>query len=167
VTMVKTLLILCALFSAASQLSGAQASIQVEPFALKGPRALQDQTRAAVIRDYLQSWKSFRAALDQNQPALLNADFVGAAKDTLTDTIHQQAALGLRTQYQDRAHDLQIVFYSPEGLSIELTDKVDYDVQIFDHDKVATTQHVSARYIVVLTPAEVRWRVRVFQAVPE
>jgi hypothetical protein len=48
-----------------------------------------------------------------------------------------------------------------------LTDNVDYDVQVVDHDKVTTTQRVSARYIVVLTPAEVRWRVRVFQAVPE
>jgi len=165
--MLKALLISCVIFSAASQFSFTQPSVQVEPFALKGPRALQDQTRAAVIRDYLQSWKSFRTALDQNQPALLNADFVGAAKDALTDTIHQQAALGLHTQYEDRAHDLQIVFYSPDGLSIELTDKVDYDVQVFDHDKVAATQHVSARYVVVLTPAEVRWRVRVFQAVPE
>jgi len=165
--MLKSLVIMSALLSVASQFGAAQPSVQVEPFTLKGPRVLQDQTRAAVIRDYLQSWKSFRGALDQNSPALLDADFVGSAKDTLTDTIHQQAAVGLRTQYQDRAHDLQIVFYSPEGLSIELTDKVDYDVQVLDHDKVVTTQHVSARYIVVLTPAEVRWRVRVFQAVPE
>jgi hypothetical protein len=34
---------------------------------------------------------------------------------------------------------------------------------VFDHDKQLTTQQVHAHYIVVLTPAEVRWRVRVFQ----
>jgi hypothetical protein len=59
------------------------------------------------------------------------------------------------------------VYYSPEGLSIQLIDNVEYDVEILDHDKVQTTQRVHARYIVVLTPAEVRWRVRVFQAQPE
>jgi hypothetical protein len=30
-----------------------------------------------------------------------------------------------------------------------------------------TTQHVSAHYLVVLTPSETRWRVRVLQAVTE
>jgi len=59
------------------------------------------------------------------------------------------------------------LFYSPDGLSIELTDKVDYEVQVIDHDKVITTQRESSRYLVVLTPAEVRWKVRVFQSVPQ
>jgi hypothetical protein len=152
---------------AGSTFAAAQASVNVEPENLKGPRVLQEQTKTAVIRDYIESWKSFREALEQNQPALLNADFVGTSKDKLTETIQQQAALGIRTRYQDVSHDLQIVFYSPEGLSVELTDKVEYDVQVLDHDKVAATQRVSARYVVVMTPAEVRWRVRVFQAVPE
>ena len=85
-------------------------------------------------------------------------------KTSLPRRFMQQAALGIRTAYQDRAHDVQIVFYSPEGLSIELIDNVDYDVQVFDHDKLETTQQVHARYVVVMTPAEVRWRVRVLQA---
>jgi len=108
-----------------------------------------------------------RAAFEQNRADLLDPDFVGTARDKLTDTIQQQANLGIRTHYQDRAHDLQIVFYSPEGLSIELTDKVEYDVQVLDHERVKTIQHLSARYVIVLTPAEVRWRVRVFQAALE
>jgi hypothetical protein len=152
---------------AGSRFALAQAPVNVEPDNLKGPRVLQEQTKTAVIRDYIESWKSFHDALDQNRPALLNADFVGTAKDKLTEAIQQQAALGIRTHYQDVSHDVQIVFYSPEGLSVELTDKVEYDVQVLDHDKVAATQRVSARYVVVMTPAEIRWRVRVFQAVPE
>jgi hypothetical protein len=166
-TMLRSLLIFSVLAFAVSQFAVAQPEVRIESSKLQGPRLLEEQTRAAAIRDYLKSWQSFRAALDQNRADLLNADFVGTAKDKLTETIQQQAALGIRTRYQDRAHDLQIVFYSPEGLSIELTDNVDYDVQVLDHDKVTTTQRVSARYVVVLTPAEVRWRVRVFQAVPE
>jgi hypothetical protein len=125
------------------------------------------QTETAVIRDYLQAWQSVSAALEQNRVDLLDRDFVGSAKEKLTGTIQEQARLGLSTRYQERTHDLQIVYYSPEGLSIQLIDNVEYDVEILDHDKVQTTQRVHARYIVVLTPAEVRWRVRVFQAQPE
>jgi hypothetical protein len=165
--MLKSLLTLTTFVAIASNYLAAEATVHVEPSNLKGPRELQEQTRTAAIRDYLKAWQGFRAALDQNRPELLSADFVGTSKDKLTETIQQQAGLGIRTKYQDLSHDLQIVFYSPEGLSIELTDKVEYEVQVLDHDKVTATQRVNARYIVVMTPAEVRWRVRVFQAVPE
>ena len=144
-----------------------QSSLRVEPVKLTGPRELQDQTKTGAIRDYLEAWKSFSAALNQNRTDLLDADFVGTSKDKLKETIKQQAALGLHTHYQDVSHDLQIVFYSPEGLSIEMTDKVEYDMQVFYHEKNLATQHVSTRYVVVLTPSEVKWRVRVFQAMPE
>lgn len=153
-----------AIFGAASMTAAAQATVRVEPAHLEGPRELAEQTQQGAIRDYLESWKTMGEALSQNQPALLNADFVGTAKDKLTKTIEEQAAAGIHTRYTDKAHDLQIVFYSPEGLSIELQDDVDYEVQVFDQDKPLSTQQVHARYIVVLTPAEVRWRVRVLQA---
>lgn len=142
----------------------AQADVRVEPVHLQGPRALEQQTQSAVVRDYMQAWETLRAAMERNDAGLLDKDFAGTARDKLADTVKQQAALGIHTRYQDKSHDLKIVFYSPEGLSVELTDDVQYDVQLLDHDKVQTTQQVSARYIVVLTPAEVRWRVRVFQA---
>lgn len=147
-----------------SAMAGAQATVRVEPAHLSGPRELASQTAQGAIRDYLDSWKSMRVALAQNRPDLLNADFVGTAKDKLTETIHEQAAAGMHTVYRDRAHDLQIVFYSPEGLSIELTDTVDYDMQVFDHDSLVSSQPMHARFIVVLTPAEVSWRVRIMQS---
>jgi len=153
-------------FTAVAVSSGfcaAQPDVRVEPSHLQGPRALQEQTQSAVIRDYLRAWKTMDSALDRNDPGVLDRDFVGTARDKLADAVQQQTAAGIHTHYQDKSHDIQIVFYSPEGLSIELTDTVQYDVQVLDHDRVQTTQQVSARYIVVLTPAEVRWRVRVFQ----
>jgi hypothetical protein len=162
--MIRFLLVLCAVFGATSGIGSAQATVRVEQANLQGPRPLPEQTGTAAIRDYLQSWQSLNAALEQNRTDLLDSSFVGTAKDKIAETIQQQAALGIRTRYQDRAHDIQIVFYSPEGLSIELTDKVEYDVQVLDHDGIKTIQHVNARYVIVLTPAEVRWRVRVFQA---
>jgi len=165
--MLKSPLILWIFLAAASSIGSAEAAVRVEPSNLQGPRPLPEQTGKAAVRDYLQAWQSFSAAFEQNRSDLLDPAFVGTARDKLAQTIQQQAALGLRTHYQDLSHDLQIVFYSPDGLSIELIDKVEYDLQLLDHDRVKTTQHINARYVIVLTPAEVRWRARVFQAVSE
>ena len=165
--MFRPFLILCAVLTAASASMQAQATVRIEATNLQGSRPLQEQTSRAAIRDYLQSWQALTAAFDENRVDLLDPEFVGSAKDTLAATIQQQTALGISTRYQDRSHDLQLVFYSPEGLSIQLIDTVEYDVQILDDDKVQTTQHVRARYVAVLTPTEVRWKVRIFQAEPK
>jgi hypothetical protein len=142
-------------------------AVRVEPTDSVGPRTLEKQTETAVVRDYLQAWRSLSGALEQNRADLLNHDFVGTAKDKLADTIREQTKLGIETRYRDGKHDIQLVFYSPEGLSIQLVDIVEYDVQLLDHEKLQTTQHVRARYVAVLTPTEVQWKVRVFQAEPE
>jgi hypothetical protein len=155
--------VLVALFVGASD----QPSVRVEPTDSVGPRTLEKQTETAVVRDYLQAWHSMSGALERNRADLLNADFVGTAKEKLSDTIQEQAKLGIQTRYTDKAHDVKLVFYSPEGLSIQLVDTVDYDVQLIDHEKPQITQHVRARYVAVLTPTEVQWKVRVFQAEPE
>jgi hypothetical protein len=160
----KSILILGALAGAAAHFAAAQAAVKVEPASVDGPRPLADQTAQAVVRDYLESWQGLSAALEQNRADLLDADFVGGAKDKLAQTIHDQEQAAIKTRYQDRSHDVQIVFYSPEGLSIELTDTVEYDVQLMDRGKPQGTEHVHARYLVVLTPSESRWRVRVLQA---
>ena len=141
--------------------------MRLEPTNLQGPRVLNDQTRTAVVRGYLEAWQSAGRRLQQNRPDLLDRDFVGTAKDKLTDTIHDQVTMGISTRYLDQSHDLQIVFYSPEGLSVQLVDNVEYEMQVVDHGKTQATQKMHARYVVVMTPAEVRWRVRVFQGGPE
>ena len=141
-----------------------QPSVRVSPPQLRGSRPMEKQTEAAVIRDYLQSWKSLQAAFDQNQATLLDTYFVGTAREKLATTVEDQAKLGIHTRYLERSHDLQIVFYSPEGLSIQLTDTVEYEEQVLDHDKVLATKPIRKRYLVGLASAEVRWRVRIFQA---
>ncbi|MGC2620811.1 MAG: hypothetical protein WA414_17325 [Acidobacteriaceae bacterium] len=163
----KTLLAMGCVLVAAIPAFADQPSVQVLPPDLHGSRPLEAQTATAVVRDYLESWQKFSAALDANQSDLLDPDFVGTAREKLAATIATQAKIGIRTHYQDLSHNLQIVFYSPEGQSLEMLDTVEYDVQIFDHDKQVATQHVKARYVVVMTPAEVRWKVRVFQAEPK
>lgn len=164
---IKATLVLFSILVAPGALLAAQAVVHVQPPDLHGPRQLQDQTATAVVRDYLESWQSLTAALEKNRADLLDQDFVGTAKDKLTDTMRQQAALGIHTRYQDRAHDIRIVFYAPDGLSVQLIDNVVYDERVVDNKKVLTTQRAHVRYTVVLTPAETRWRVRIFQADPE
>jgi hypothetical protein len=158
---------LCMIFAVTSPLWADQGTVRVEPTNLQGPRELKEETRSAVIRDYLEAWQSLAAAFEQNRPALLNRDFVGTAKEKLTDTIGDQVTTGISTRYLAPNHDLKIVFYSPEGLSVQLIDTVDYEVQILDHGKLQSTQRAHARYVVVMTPSEVRWRVRLFQGDPE
>ena len=140
-------------------------SVQVRPPDLHGSRELDPSgvTEKAVVRDYLESWQSMRKALDTNQASLLSPEFVGTAHDKLADVVAQQTKIGIHTRYIDRSHDLQIVFYSPEGLSIELIDNVTYDEQVMQGGTVLASQPIHARYLAVLTPTDVRWTVRIFQ----
>jgi len=163
--MIKRLLVIsCALSMVTAAGWADQPTVSVTPPQLQGSRPVEAQTATAVVRDYLLSWKSLYKALDQNRPALLDAYFVGTAREKLANTIDEQAKLGIHTRYVERAHTLQIIFYSPEGLSLQMTDTVEYDEQVLDHDKVLATKPMKQRYLVVLTPAETRWKVRIFQA---
>lgn len=139
-------------------------SVNVEAPDLHGSRPLEPQTATGVVRDYIEAWQSLRSALDQNQPSLLSADFIGTARTRLADTIAQQLKQGIHTRYQDHSHDLQIIFYSLEGGSIEMTDDVSYDEIVLAQDKVLASQPIQARYLVLMTPSGGRWRVRILQA---
>src|ERR1700719_3152609 len=105
-------LIVVAVLGAICAMAAAQARVHVQTSHLERPRPLADQTAKAVIQNYVESWQTLRSALDQNRADVLDRDFVGAARDKLTETIQQQAKLGMRTIYQDRFHDVQIIFYS-------------------------------------------------------
>jgi hypothetical protein len=139
-------------------------TVHVDPSPPRGPHPLRQETASAVIHDYLDSWKSMAAALQQNRAGLLDRDFVGVARDKLADTVHQQASAGIRTHYRDLSHDIQIVFYSPEGLSVQLVDTVVYDEQVMTGGKPLAKKRMTARYIAVLTPTAATWKVRMLQA---
>jgi hypothetical protein len=162
--MLKFPAIVCAWFALVACTVAAQPAVQIDASPIQGPRPLEEQTKTAAIRGYLKSWQSLSDAFEQNRVDILDADFVGAARDKLASTIGEQAKLGIQTRYQDRVHHIQFIFYSPEGLSIELIDHAEYDVQVIDHGKPVSTVPVSARYVVIMTPSEVQWRVRVMQA---
>ena len=138
-------------------------TVRVAPMDTVGPRPMEPQTQSSVIRDYLLSWQTMDAALSQNRPDLLDAVFVGKAKEKLAETVHEQQSLGIETSYLPKSHDIKVVFYSPEGLSIQLLDEVEYDVNVRKGEQSLGSDHVRARYVAVLSPTETRWKVRVFQ----
>jgi len=160
----KTLLAALPVLAALLMSGAGQPAVRVAPMDSVGPRPVEKQTQSSVVRDYLQAWHTLGSALGENRADLLDGYFVGVAKEKLADTIREQKNLGIQTAYRDQSHDLQIVFYSPEGLSIQLLDNVEYDVEVRDHGKTVGTQHVRTRYVAVLTPTESKWKVRVFQS---
>lgn len=163
----KLLPAICALVTVLVSSGFQEPSVRVEPADSVGPRTMEKQTQTAVIRDYLLAWHRLSDALRQNRPELVDANFVGVAQQKLTGTIREQKKLGIQTVYQDRSHDISLIFYSPDGLSVELLDTIEYEVQIWDHEKLQGKQNIRSRYLAVLTPTEVRWKVRVLQAQPQ
>lgn len=162
--MLKSALISILLFPGLTLFAAPPVHVVVNTSIPSAPRPLEPQTKDATIRDYVQSWQTMRMAFEQNRADLLKADFTGNAISKLTNTIKEQSALGIRTNYHDISHDIQFLFYSPEGLSVQFVDVVKFDLQIFDHGHLVATRHETARYLVMMSPSEVRWRVRVFQA---
>lgn len=140
-----------------------QPAVHVAPMDSVGPRAIEPQTQSSIIRDYLAAWKSLDRSMNGNRPDLLDSYFVGQAKQELAKTIQQQKSAGIHTGYQDMSHNIRVVFYSPEGLSIQLIDDVEYDMQVREGDGIVGSNHVQTRYVAVLTPTESRWKVRIFQ----
>jgi len=158
------LALLCGLFCGVFLVSAdTEPAIRVAPMNAVGPRPVETQTQSSVIRDYLLAWKAMDTALTQNRVDLLDAYFVGQAKEKLTDTVREQQNIGIQTSYLPKSHDIKVVFYSPEGLSIQLLDEVEYDVEVRKGDHSLGSEHVRARYVAVLSPTESQWKVRVFQ----
>ena len=129
-------------------------------------RVLEDETRASAIRNYLQAWDTLGQASAQNRADLLDAYFVGIAKTKLEDTLRDQGRLGIQVTYRDQTHAPEIVFYSPDGLSIQVLDNVTYRLEVRDQGRIVGGQEVHSRYVAVLTPTETKWKVRILQAEP-
>lgn len=142
-------------------------SIQVKlDVSQAGPRQVEDQTQQSLVRDYGTAWKNLEQALDSNNSDLLSASFAGYARDRWTGTVKEQASAGLSRKFVDRGHQLQVVFYSVEGSAMELKDTARFEVQYLDGGKVIHSEQLTAHYLVLMTPAENSWKVRVLQEDP-
>jgi hypothetical protein len=146
----------------------ADANVQVHLNTNKaGPRAVEPLTERGILRDYRFAWASMAQALQFNTLDPLEGPFQGDAKQWLRQTIMSQRQSSLSRRYADQNHQLEAVFYAPEGDVIELHDTAQYQVQILDGGKIIQDQHVVMHYVVLMTPGADRWVVRQLQAVPQ
>lgn len=148
---------------AAPQNSGIQVKIES---AQAGPRQVEDQTEQSIVRDYGKAWQNLEQALANNNPELLNASFAGVARDRWAATVSEQKKAGMSRKLVDRGHRLQVIFYSAEGSAMELKDTAQFEVQYLDGGKVLHSEQLTAHYLVLMTPAENSWKVRILQEEP-
>ncbi len=132
-----------------------------------GPRELEEQTQKSIVRDYGRAWNSLQSALDNDDAGILQQYFVGVAKDKFTQAVAAQQKSGVRVRYQVRAHALQVVFYSPEGSAIEARDAAQLEMQVLDGGTVVHRENLTQAYLVLFTPAEDRWKVRLLEPLPK
>jgi hypothetical protein len=131
-----------------------------------GPHEMQDTTRTSITKAYARAWESMAKALSENNTGALDAAFLSTARDNLAQRVADQKALGMTTRLVDRGHKVDVLFYSPEGMSMQLRDTAQLVWQVLDGSKVVQSQNVTQHYIVVMTPTEVTWKVRVLQEAP-
>ena len=128
-------------------------------------KQLEDLTRNAVKRDYARAWSTLAQVMNDNNAGKVEGDFTGVEADKLVSAVEQQAKSGLHRRYVDRGHKVDVLFYSPDGSSIQLRDTAQIEVQLLDGDKVLHSDNRTRQYISLMTPTEVRWKVRVLQEV--
>ena len=132
-----------------------------------GPRELEEQTQRSIVRDYGRAWSTMQQALAQDDAGVLQQYFVGMAKDKLAQAVAEQQKSGVRVRYQVRSHALQVVFYSPDGSAIEARDAAQLEMQVLDGGKVVYSENLTQPYLVLFTPAEDRWKVRLLEPLPK
>jgi hypothetical protein len=132
-----------------------------------GPRAVENLTQNIIVRDYRTAWNSMARALDANSLEPLDGPFTGEAKQWLWQSVMSQQKSGLSRRYLDQSHKVEAVFYAPEGDVLELHDTADYRLQILDQGKVVNEEHVTAHYVVLMTPSADHWMIRNLQSVQQ
>lgn len=155
-------------FKTLSRVSAASADAAITLDAAgAGPRELEDQTQRSIVRDYDRAWGTLQSALERGDAGVLQEYFVGVAKDKLSQAITQQQKSGVRVRYQVRRHALKVLFYSPEGSAIEVRDTAQLTMQVLDGGKVVHSEELTQPYLVLFTPAEDRWKVRLLEPLPQ
>lgn len=131
------------------------------------PRAVEETTALAVQRDYAHAWQSLVSALEENRTELLNENFTGGARQQWQEAIHGQQQSGLSRRIVDHGHQVQVTFYSLDGSALQALDTADLEIEYRESGKLLFKERIQACYLVLLTPAENSWKVRILQEVPE
>lgn len=129
------------------------------------PRPIEELTGTTIARHYALAWRDLALDLESDQADGLGEEFVGFAKDRLTQRINEQKQAGMHVRIVDHGHHLKAVFYSMDGTAMQLVDHVQLETQTFDGDKLVDTQNSSHEYMVLMTPGADLWYVRDLQEV--
>ena len=140
----------------------AQPAVQLDTSSM-GPREIEDLTEKKIVRDYAAAWRTLAAAMEQDRPALLGDYFTGFAKTQFAQAVSEQNATGIHRRYDDRGHKVQGLFYSQDGGVMQLRDRAEYEVEVFDGEQLLYRETKRATFIVIMTPAADRWMVRLLQ----
>jgi hypothetical protein len=124
------------------------------------PRPIEELTGTNVTRDYAFAWRDLAEALDKSQADRLDAYFTGFAKDTFAQRISDQRTTGVHVRYVDHGHKVKAFFYSPDGGEMQLLDKAQLEIQVFDGGKLNHQEDATQDYLVLMTPGADRWFVR-------
>ena len=154
---------LAVLLPASNLENSPKVSLNVENAA---PRQVEETTQKAVARDYAAAWQAMAEALEQNRTDLLGGNFIGTANDRLTASIKAQLRTGLHQRIVDHGHNVEAVFYSPEGSAMELHDSARLELQVLDGSNVVRSENVTVHFVALLTAAENSWKIRILEAVP-
>lgn len=130
------------------------------------PRELEDTTEKAIQRDYSAAWKAIASGLSNNDVNALDAGLVGFARDQFAAAIDSQTKTGVKVRYTDKGHQVEAVFYSPDGSAMQLRDTAKLTREVLDGDKVLSRDEVTAHYIVIMAVTEDRWKMRSIEEVP-
>jgi hypothetical protein len=128
------------------------------------PRQLEDTTEQAIARDYGAAWLAIERALESNSTAPLNENFTGFALEKFSQRVKDQKENGLSTRIIDRGHNVDAIFYSPDGSAIQLKDTATLETQVLDNGKVIHSEQGQVHYWAIMTGAEDRWKVRILQS---
>lgn len=125
-----------------------------------GPRPIEELTGKNVTRDYAFAMRDLEAALSANDTGMLDDYFTGFAKDKLKQRIADQKTSNVRVHYTDHGHDVKALFYSLDGDEMQLVDRANLEIQVFDGDKLIQRESLVQNYLVLMTPGADRWFVR-------
>lgn len=139
------------------------APIQSFDAASATPREVEPATAQAVQRDYAHAWLRLAAALEENRAELLDEDFTGSALQQWQQAVGAQRQNGLSRRISSQNHHVQVRFYSPDGSSLEAIDTANLELEYRSGSRILSSEHVTIRYLVLLTPAENSWKIRVLQ----
>jgi hypothetical protein len=131
------------------------------------PRQIEDATQKAIVRDYTRAWEALTRALEHNDRGALDASFIGVARERLASRIEGQLAAGLQTKLAVRGHKMDALFYSPDGSAMQLRDTAQLELQVLDGGTVLHREQVTIPYLVLMTVAEDRWKVRLMEELPQ